>query len=164
MKKSLWLLSLLGILVLSWCGSSLDVVEYNDSLVEIVKECLSANQSLYQTFNSDWITVDSISESIQDNITICQASKEKAEKLWNYDGDSSLKDWVVNLLSADVDYLQKFATTEPYRNRNVSEEDKAVYNSIVTELSQYQTALNQQLTSLQDTQEGFAAKHGLKLQ
>lgn len=164
MKKSLWLISLLWILTLSWCWSSLDVVEYNDSLVEIVNECLSANQSLYQTFNSEWMDVDYIAEAIQSNITICQASKEKVVKLWDYDGDSSLKNWVVDLLSADIDYLQKFATTKPYRNTNVSEEDKIVYNSIVSELSQSQTVLNQQLINLQDIQEGFAAKHWLKLQ
>jgi hypothetical protein len=59
--------------------------------------------------------------------------------------------------------LQKFATTKPYRNTNVSEEDKAAYDSISSELSQSQNVLNQQLTSLQDLQEVFAAKHGLKL-
>lgn len=164
MKKSLWLLSLLGILVLSWCWNSLDVVEYNDSLVEYVKECLDASQSLYQIFNTEWVSVDSISESVQNNITICKAAKEKTEKLGNYENDSSLKDGVENLLSADIDYLQKFAETKPYRNTNVSEEDKEVYNNIVSELSQSQTVLNQQLTNLQDIQEGFATKHKLKLQ
>lgn len=163
MKKSLWIVATLGILILSWCWNSLGVVEYNDSLVEYVQECLEANQSLYQTFNSEWVAVDSIMESIQSNITICQASKEKAEKLWDYDKDSSLKDGVINLLLANVDYLQKFATTKPYRNTNVSEEDKAAYDSISSELSQSQNVLNQQLTSLQDLQEVFAAKHELKL-
>lgn len=164
MKKSLWLLSLLGILVLSWCWSSLDVIEYNDSLVEYVKECLNASQSLYQTFNAEWATVDSIADSVQNNITICQAAKEKSKKLWDYEKDSSLKDGVVNLLSANVDYLEKFATTKPYRNANLSDEDRVAYDSVVSELNQSQTVLNQQLTNLQDIQEWFAARHGLKLQ
>ena len=163
MKKSLWLISLLGALVLSWCWSSLSVIEYNDSLVEYVKDCLNGNQALYQTFNAEWTTIDSIADSVQDNITICKAAKEKADKLWDYEKDSSLKDWVVNLLSANVEYLQKFAETKPYRNASLSDEDRAAYDSVVGELSQSQNNLNQQLTNLQDIQEWFAARHGLKL-
>ena len=96
MKKSLWLLSLLWILILSGCGSSIDVVEYNDSFVSLVKECTDANQALFQTFNTDWSTIDSIAQSLQENISICQNSQAKASDMWDYDKDSSLKDAVLN--------------------------------------------------------------------
>lgn len=164
MKKSLWILSLLWILVLSWCGTS-NVVEYNDSLVEIVKECTDANQTLFQNFNAEWATVDSISQSLQDNITMCQWAKEKAAKIWNYEKDNSLKDAVIALLTSEVEYLQKFASTKTYRNiDNLTDEDKDAYNWIVSELNEYQTILNQQFTDLQDVQEAFATKHKLALE
>lgn len=164
MKKSLWIISMLWILVLSWCWGS-NVVEYNDDLVVLVKECTDANQALYQNFNADWATLDSIAQSLQNNISICQNAQAKASKRWDYDKDSSLKDAVVNLLAMEVDYLQKFASTEPYWNiDNLTDEDKDSYKWIVAELNQAQDLLNQQFTNLQDVQEAFAAKHGLKLE
>jgi hypothetical protein len=48
------------------------VVEYNDSFVEIVKECTDANQTLFQNFNAEQATIDSIEQSIQENISICK--------------------------------------------------------------------------------------------
>ena len=165
MKKSLWLLSLLWILILSWCGSSTNVVEYNDSFVELVRECTDGNQALFQTYNANSATLDSISQSLQDNISICQNAQAKASQMWDYEKDSSLKDAVVDLLTMEVNYLQKFSETSRYRNiDNLTEEDKIAYNWIVTELNEVQNYLNKQFTNLQDTQEAFAAKHGLNLE
>lgn len=165
MKKVFWLISLLWILVLSWCWGSSNVVEYNDSFVELVKECTDANQALYQNFNADWSTIDSITQTLQENINTCQEAQIKASEMWDYDKDSSLKDAVVSLLTMEVDYLQKFSKTSRYRNiDNLTDEDKASYDSIVSELNQSQTLLNQQFINLQDVQEAFAVKHGLKLE
>ena len=89
MKKVFWLVSLLWVLILSWCWSSTNVIEYNDSFVALVKECTDANQALYQNFNAEWSTIDSIIQTLQDNINICQNAQEKASKMWDYDKDSS---------------------------------------------------------------------------
>jgi hypothetical protein len=165
MKKGLWLLSLLWVLFLSWCWWSVNVVEYNDSLVDIVKECTDSNQELFKNFNTDEVSVDSILQSIQDSITICQGSQVKASQIWNYEKDSSLKDAVVDLLALEIDYLQKFSATSRYRNiDNITEEDREEYNWIVSDLNETQNSLNQQFTKLQEVQEGFAAKHALKLE
>ena len=165
MKKSLWLISLLWILNLSWCWSSVDVVEYNDSFVALVKDCTDANQALFQNFNSEWATIDSISQSLQNNISICQNSQEKASQMWDYDKDSSLKDWVVKLLTMEVDYLQKFSETSRYWNiDNITDEDKLAYDTIVGDLYKSESELNSQFISLQEIQEAFAAKHGLNLE
>lgn len=165
MKKSLWLISLLWILVLSWCWSSLDVVEYNDSFVELVKECTDANQALFQTFNADWSAIDSIAASLQENVITCQNSQKKAANMWDYDKDSSLKDAVIDLLSSEVDYLQKFWSTEKYRNiDNITPEDEAAYEEIVRDLYRSETELNAKFISLQEVQEAFAAKHWLNLE
>ena len=85
--------------------------------------------------------------------------------MWDFDKDSSLKDAVVDLLSSEVEYLKKFSTTSRYWNiDNITEEDKVAYESIVNDLYQSEEVLNSKFTSLQGTQEAFAAKHGLKLE
>ena len=47
---------------------------------------------------------------------------------------------------------------------NITEEDRADYDWVVGDLNQSQTLLNKWFTDLQDIQEAFAAKHGLKLE
>ena len=164
MKKSLVILSL-ATLLLVWCGWSKNVVEYNDSFVAVVKECTDSTQTLFDVFNLDGSTLDSVKESLNDSISACQNAQEKASKLWDFEKDSSLKDAVVDLLWTEVDYLQKFWTTSPYWNiENITDEDKVAYNSLVNELYQAEAVLNAKFTSLQQVQEGFAAKHGLKLE
>lgn len=165
MKKSFWIISLLWVLFLSWCGWSMNIVEYNDSLVDTVKECTDSNQELFKNFNTNEASVDSIVQSIQDSVTICQNSQVKASQLWSYEKDSSLKDAVVELLALEIDYLQKFSSTSRYWNiDNLTEEDREDYNSTVSDLNETQNALNQQFTKLQEVQEEFAAKHALKLE
>ena len=165
MKKTLWLIALLWVLILSWCWDSTNVVEYNDNFVAIVKECTDANQSLFKTFNTDWSSLDSIAQSLQENISICQNSQKKASSMWNYEKDSSLKDAVIDLLSTEVEYLQKFWSTEKYRNiDNITPEDEAAYEEIVRDLYKSETELNAKFISLQETQEAFAAKHWLNLE
>lgn len=165
MKKSFGMISLLWVLVLSWCGWSMNIVEYNDSLVDMVKECTDSNQELFKNFSTDGANVDSIVQSIQDSVTICQNSQVKASQLWSYEKDSSLKDAVVELLAMEIDYLQKFSSTSRYWNiNNLTEEDREDYNSTVSDLNETQNALNQQFTKLQEVQEAFAAKHALKLE
>ena len=164
MKKSLVILSL-ATLLLVWCGWSKNVVEYNDSFVAVVKECTDSTQTLFDVFNLDGSTLDSVKESLNDSINACQNAQEKASKLWDFEKDSSLKDAVVDLLWTEVDYLQKFWTTSPYWNiENITDEDKVAYDSLVNELYQAEAVLNAKFTSLQQVQEGFAAKHGLKLE
>ena len=166
MKKSLVILSLASfVLLLSGCWKSGNVVEYNDSFVSIVKECTDSTQDLFDVFQADWSTIDLISESLQNSIDICRSAKSKASKMWDYDKDGSLKDAVVDLLWTEVSYLEKFGTTSRYWNiDDITEEDKLAYDSIVSELYQSEEVLNSKFVSLQEVQEAFAAKHGLKLE
>ena len=165
MKKGIVFLALIWTVILSWCGKSGNIVEYNDSFVALVKECTDSTQTLYNIYQAENSLIDSISQALDDSITICKNSETKAEKLWNYDKDSTLKDAVVDLLSSEVSYLQKFKETSPYRNKeNLADEDRVAYDTIKNELTLEQNSLNDKFVSLQTIQEWFANKHGLKLE
>lgn len=165
MKKGLAILSLSTIiLLLSGCWKSNNVVEYNDSFVAVVKECTDSTQTLYNVFHADWSTIDSIWDSLQESINTCQNAQTKASKLWDFDKDSTLKDAVVDLLSTEVQYLEKFWATKRYRNiDNITSIDQEEYDAVVNDLYQSEEILNSKFNSLQTTQEWFAVKHGLKL-
>ena len=108
MKKWFLVLSFLWALILSWCGWSNNLVEYNDTFVTLVKECTNSTQTLFETFEAEWTTLESLSQSLQDSIDICQNSQKKASDMWSYDKDSSLRDTAVDLLSTEIEYLEKF--------------------------------------------------------
>ncbi len=164
MRKCFWLLSTLWVLILSWCGWSMNVIEYNDTFVGLVNECTESATAIYNTFQADW-TIDSIKELVQSSIDICRAGQEKAVNLWDYDKDSILKDEVVKLLSLEAEYMENFLATSVYRNiDDITEEDKTAYDWAVNTLYQAEAALNKQFTNLQDAQEAFAAKHWLNLE
>jgi len=164
MKKSLAILSL-ALLILSWCGDSVSIVEYNDSFVAVVKECTDSTQELFNVFQADDSTIDFIKEALDSSINACKNAEEKAAKLWDFEKDSSLKDAVVKLLSSEVDYLQKFWSTSNYRNiDDITDADKVAYNSVVNELYAAEESLNNKFIALQDVQAAFATKHGLKLE
>ena len=165
MKKGVWLFALLWVLILSGCGGSMNVVEYNDSFVSLVKECTDSNQEFFNVYQSNNSTIDSISESINKCIEICESAKERASEIWDFEKDSSLKDGVVDLLSAEVEYLTKFGNTRRYWNiDDLSQEDKDAYNWVVNDLYESESILNSKFISLQNKQEAFAAKHGLRLE
>ena len=166
MKKTYLCAALFGAILLAWCGSSnTDVIKYNDSFVEIVKTCTDSTQELFQKFSADGSTVDTISESIENSITVCQNAKDQASELWNFEKDSSLKDAVIELMDTEVEYLNKFSETSVYWNiDNITEEDKTNYEALVTELYNIQDNLNLQFVTLQEAQELFAAKHWLVLE
>lgn len=165
MKKGIAVLSLLWALILSWCWWTNNLIEYNDTFVTLVKECTDSTQALFDTFQAEWTTLDSISDSVQNCINICEDSQEKASKMSDYDKDSSLKDAVVDLLSSEVEYLKKFWSTERFRNlEDITDEDKAEYDSLVDDLYKEQEELNSKFVTLQEIQESFAAKHWLNLE
>lgn len=165
MKKSLVILSLATVLCLAWCWWSWNVVEYNDWFVDLVKACTDSTQTLFNDFEKEDSSVDSIMESLDNSIKICKDSESKASKMGSYDWDSSLRDAVAELLSTEVQYLQIFAWTSRYWNlENITDEDKVAYDSVVNELYQMEEVLNHQFTTLQQVQEWFAAKHWLKLE
>ena len=153
-----------ALLILSGCGGAGSVIEYNDSFVAVVKECTDSTQDLFNLYQAEDSTLDSIIEALEKSIEICENSESKASKMWDFEKDSSLKDAVVDLLSTEVDYLSQFKSTSRFRNTdNLTEEDKEAYNWVVSELYQSEDLLNSKFASLQSIQEAFAAKHGLKL-
>lgn len=166
MKKSVFVMWLLGILILSGCGGQSNLKKYNDSIYDLVKECTDSTQTLFEKYeevNSD-ITVDSIKQILEEDISICQNSEAEIKELGDYDGDNSLIDATTKLLSLEISYLEKFWSTSNYWNTDtITDEDRVQYNGAVNELNELEDALNAQFLVLQQVQEGFAAKHGLNL-
>jgi len=140
--------------------------KYNDSIYDSIKECIDSTQVLFENYEkpNGSVAVDSILQMLEEDISICQKSEAKLKEIGDYDGDSSLIDAATKVIWLEISYLQKFWSTSHYWNIDtITDEDRVQYNGAVNELNELEDALNAQFLVLQQTQEGFAAKHGLIL-
>ncbi len=144
-------------------SSDSDIIDYNDSLVDIFDECDGAMEGFIITFNDENSSVDSISKSLKSTISTCETAKDKASKVWNIDGDNVLKDAVVAVISANINYLKTFETTKPYWKVDKISEDNEEYKKITEILEKKSYIVEKSTEYLMDIQEDFAKKHWFKL-
>lgn len=185
--KNLKLLTLLWVLLiawtLAWCGNKdanlwtnnqwdliiedvtpqyEAVINYNDSLVDIASQCIISENDIPTDYENG---VDNIQVAINNTLAECQNSINQINELWDWDWDSSLKDWIIRILELDIQYFSKFSELLPYLvSDEVSESDAEKYNTLVDEinaLDQEMETANNELIQIQET---FAANHGYELQ
>lgn len=144
-------------------NSNLDVIDYNDLLVEIYTECDEAMEDFNVVFDDENPSVDSISKSLENTINACKSAKDKATKVWDFDGDSSLKDAVISTLDANISFLNLYRTSKPYwDNDNISEDDEN-YQKLIADLEKKSYIIDKSLEYLWEIQGTFAEKHWFEL-
>ena len=178
--KKIRLLALLWVVVLAWTlawcwnKNSWDliiedatvnydaVIDYNDSLVEIASQCIISEEDIPEDYENG---IENIQVAVNNVLAQCQNSINEINKLWDWEGDSSLKDWIINILELDISYFSKFSELLPYLvSEELSEEDADKYETLVGEmnaLDQEMQIANNELIWIQET---FAANHGYELQ
>lgn len=185
--KKFRLLSLLAVVVLAWalawCGNKNTnvttdtqwdliiedttaqydaVIDYNDTLVDIASQCILSENNIPTDYEDG---MENVKVAINNVLAECQNSIDQINALWDWEGDSSLREWIVKILELDISYFSKFSELLPYlTSEELSEADAEKYNTLVEEinaLDQEMEAANNELISIQ---EAFAANHGYELQ
>ena len=178
----LWVVVLAGTLV--WCGGNKNtntetdnqwdfiiedttgtydaVIAYNDTLVEIASQCIISENDI-PTDYEDWL--DNIKVAINNVLAQCQSSIDQINALWDWEWDSSLREWIVKVLSLDISYFSKFNELLPYLTSDeLSEEDASKYETLVNEINAIDQEMQSANNDLIAIQESFAANHGYELQ
>lgn len=186
--KNVKLLALLWVVIvawtLAWCGNKQNsdfgtnnqwdiivedvtsqydaVINYNDSLVEIASQCIISEDNIPEDYENG---IENIQVAVNNTIAECQNSINQINELWDWEGDSSLREWIVKILELDVAYFSKFNEILPYLVQGeLPEADADKYDALVDEIS----AINQEMETanndLMEIQEAFAARHGYELQ
>ena len=138
------------------------VIGYNDTLVEIASQCIISENDIPTDYEDG---IENVKAAINNTLTQCQSSIDQISALGDWEGDSSLKDWIIKILELDISYFTKFSELLPYlTSEELPEADAEKYNTLVEEinaLDQEMEAANNELISIQET---FAANHGYELQ
>ena len=185
--KNVKLLALLWVVVvawtLTWCGNknanlwvndgwdliiedntpAYDaVIDYNDSLVDIASQCIISENNIPTDYENG---LDSIQTAINNTLTQCQSSIDQINALGDWEWDSSLREWIVNILELDIAYFSKFSELLPYlASEELPEEDADKYNTLVNEINAIDQEMEAANNKLILIQEEFAVNHGYELQ
>ena len=185
--KNVKLLALLWVVVvawtLTWCGNknanlwvndgwdliiedntpAYDaVIDYNDSLVDIASQCIISENNIPTDYENG---LDSIQTAINNTLTQCQSSIDQINALGDWEWDSSLREWIVNILELDIAYFSKFSELLPYlSSEELPEEDADKYNTLVNEINAIDQVMEAANNNLILIQEEFATNHGYELQ
>ena len=144
-------------------NSNLDVVDYNDTLIDIISECDDAMEDFSVVFDDEDPSSDEISKAIKNAVNICENAKDKAAKVWDFDGDSTLKDAIIMTMDANINFLRLFETSKPYwDDDNISEDDKE-YQKLLEQLEKKSYIIEKSMEYLWEIQEIFAEKHWMEL-
>ena len=186
--KNVKLLALLWVVLvawtLTWCGNKQNsdietnnqwdiiiedvtpqydaVIYYNDSLLAIAYQCGMSEEDIQEDYEN-WL--ENIQVAVNNTIAECQNSINQINELWDWEGDSSLKEWIIKVLELNIEYFSKFNEILPYLvEGEVSEADAEKYNTLVDEIEAIEQEMDDSNTELMKIQEAFAAKHGYELQ
>ena len=138
------------------------VISYNDTLVDIASQCIISENDIPTDYEDG---IDSVKAAINNTITQCQSSIDQINALGDWEGDSSLKDWIINILELDISYFTKLSELLPYlTSEELPEAEAEKYNTLVEEINAIDQEMAAANTELSNIHETFAANPDYELQ
>ena len=141
------------------------VINYNDNLVDLASQCLASEDTIWTTYDDANSTTNDIMNAINNTVSECNKASNEINTLWDWEGDSSLKDWVLDILEKEVNYYSKFSELLPYLEKSdLTDEEKADYDVIYAEIEALDKELSDANDNLLRVQEQFAKNHWFELE
>lgn len=141
------------------------VIDYNDTMVDLAYNCISSEDAIRDTYNSDVLDIEGIKSTIDNALKECSYAITQIEALGDWEWDATLKDGVITLLQKGTEYYKKLWESLSYLDPEwLTEEELAAYEALKEELTtigQEYEAANANLISIQSQ---FAANHGFELE
>ena len=141
------------------------VINYNDNLVDLASKCLASEDTIWTTYNDANSTTDDIISAIENTISECSNTSDEINKLWDWEGDNSLKSWILDIIEIEINYYTKFSELLPYLEKeDLTDEERADYDVIYAEVETLDKELSDANDNLLVVQEQFAKNHWFELE
>ena len=148
---------------ISWENDA--VINYNDELVDIASNCIISEDNIRNTYDDENASIEDIKSAIDSTINVCTEAGKNIEALWDWEWDSSLKEWVLNIIEKYIAYYTKFSEILPYvAQEEVTEEQNEAYQSLLAEIEALDNELSEANNNLITIQEQFASNHWFELE
>lgn len=140
------------------------VINYNDTLVELASQCIISENNIWNTYDSE-SPIEDVQAAINNTVNECSSAKENVNKLWDWEWDSSLREWVIAIIDKEIAYYSKFSEILPYLEKEeLTEDEKWIYDTIFAEIQTLDGELSQANDNLINVQEEFALNHWFELE
>lgn len=146
---------------ISWENDA--VINYNDSMVNLASQCAAAEYTVWDAYNGE--SIEDIQTAISQTINTCTEVWESIKKLWDWEWDSSLKDWVLTIIEKEIAYFSKYTELLPYLyNQEATDEENLAHQTILEQLEALSTELSSANENMVKIQEDFAKNHWFELE
>ena len=136
-------------------------IDYNDNLVDLASACIMSEESIWDTYSDESASVETVTLAINKTVDECSSAMDAIEELGDFEWDSSLKDWVLNIIGKDIAYYSKFNEILPYiAKEQLTEEENTAYEGLLAEIDVLDRELTEANANLITVQEQFAKNHG----
>jgi len=140
-------------------------IDYNDNLVDLASACIMSEESIWDTYSDESASVETVTLAINKTVDECSSAMDAIEELGDFEWDSSLKDWVLNIIGKDIAYYSKFNEILPYiAKEQLTEEENTAYEGLLAEIDVLDRELTEANANLITVQEQFAKNHGYELE
>ena len=140
-------------------------IDYNDNLVDLASACIMSEESIWDTYSDDSASVETVTLAINKTVDECSSAMDAIKELGDFEWDSSLKDWVLNIIGKDIAYYSKFNEILPYiAKEQLTEEENTAYEGLLAEIDVLDRELTEANANLITVQEQFAKNHGYELE
>ena len=140
-------------------------IDYNDNLVDLASACIMSEESIWDTYSDESASVETVTLAINNTVDECSSAMDAIKELGDFEWDSSLKDWVLNIIGKDIAYYSKFNEILPYiAKEQLTEEENTAYEGLLAEIDVLDRELTEANANLITVQEQFAKNHGYELE
>ena len=164
MKKGTLILLAFGVLIFFWCDNKKSAVEYNDQLIQIIEHCTSSEKTMYQAI-SDNSSISLVSASVDEAIKNCKESQSEANDLDDFDGETTFRDAIRDLLNLELHYLWLIEESLVYYDiKTMTEDQKSAYQLLSSNIEEDETKSYSLIQQVTQEQENFAQKYDFSLE
>lgn len=164
MKKSLLaIFAAFSTVLLAGCG--VNVIDYNDKLVELGKACYTAEEVIDTELNLE--NYEGAQTALTAALNLCAANAETVKNMEGYKDDTDLRDAFAAVLDSEVVYLEKYGELIAYytlSDEEWTDEVEAAADALFEEVSALYDLTIDASDNLQIVQEAFATRHGYELE
>lgn len=160
MKKFAVLSLLILSFTLTWCGSEeASVVDYNNTLVDLTKSCLTAETKTREAMAQyDWPTTQ---ESLKTANNICLQIQNDISSLGWFDWDTSLQQAILSLINTELEYLKILDSTLSFStDQTRTPQQELEYLTLQWQLTSLRETAHQQSEMVLKAQNTFSIDHG----
>lgn len=140
------------------------VINYNDTLVDLAFNCIMSENNIWNAYDAS-AEVEDMQKAIDKTISDCTNAWKDINQLGDWEWDSSLKDWVLNIIEKEIAYYTKFSELLPFIQKDeLTDEESTTYDSLFSEVEALDNELAQANENLIAIQEEFAKNHWFELE